>query len=338
MKLLSVVIPCYNSQDYMEYCIESLLPGGEDVELLIVNDGSSDNTAKIADDYAVRYPSNVRVIHQENGGHGEAVNAGIRNASGFYLKVVDSDDWVDVRAYLKILKILKGFVTEKQTVDMIISNFTYEKEDKKYKKVMKYEDVLPVDKIFTWEDIKPFRRGQYLLMHSLIYRTELLKNCGLVLPKHTFYVDNLFVFVPLKHVKTMYYINLEFYRYFIGREDQSVQENVMIKRIDQQIKVNKQMIDDLELEDIRSPKLRQYLLHQLEIVTVISSILLIKSGTAENLQKKKELWKYMKDKDQELYHEIRYGMIGILLNLPGRPGRSISVGGYKISQRFIGFN
>ncbi len=172
---------------------------------------------------------------------------------------------------------------------------------------MKYEDVLPVDKIFTWEDIKPFRRGQYLLMHSLIYRTELLKNCGLVLPKHTFYVDNLFVFVPLKHVKTMYYINLEFYRYFIGREDQSVQENVMIKRIDQQIKVNKQMIDDLELEDIRSPKLRQYLLHQLEIVTVISSILLIKSGTAENLQKKKELWKYMKDKDQELYHEIRYG-------------------------------
>ncbi len=131
MKLLSVVIPCYNSQDYMEYCIESLLPGGEDVELLIVNDGSSDNTAKIADDYAVRYPSNVRVIHQENGGHGEAVNAGIQNASGFYLKVVDSDDWVDVRAYLKILKILKGFVTEKQTVDMIISNFTYEKEDKK---------------------------------------------------------------------------------------------------------------------------------------------------------------------------------------------------------------
>lgn len=273
----------------MEYCIESLLPGGEDVELLIVNDGSSDNTAKIADDYAVRYPSNVRVIHQENGGHGEAVNAGIQNASGFYLKVVDSDDWVDVRAYLKILKILKGFVTEKQTVDMIISNFTYEKEDKKYKKVMKYEDVLPVDKIFTWEDIKPFRRGQYLLMHSLIYRTELLKNCGLVLPKHTFYVDNLFVFVPLKHVKTMYYINLEFYRYFIGREDQSVQENVMIKRIDQQIKVNKQMIDDLELEDIRSPKLRQYLLHQLEIVTVISSILLIKSGTAENLQKKKRI-------------------------------------------------
>ncbi|WP_440897754.1 glycosyltransferase family 2 protein [Amphibacillus sp. Q70] len=338
MKLLSVVIPCYNSQDYMEYCIESLLPGGEDVELLIVNDGSSDNTAKIADKYAIRYPSIVRVVHQKNGGHGEAVNAGIRNASGFYLKVVDSDDWVDVRAYLKIIKILKKFVTEKQTVDMLISNFTYEKEDKKYKKVMKYENVLPVDKIFTWEDIKPFRRGQYLLMHSLIYRTELLKNCGLVLPKHTFYVDNLFVFVPLKHVKTMYYINLEFYRYFIGREDQSVHESVMIKRIDQQIKVNKQMIDDLELENITSPKLRQYLLHQLEIVTVVSSILLIKSGTTENLQKKKELWKYMREKDQELYREIRYGMIGILLNLPGRFGRSISVGGYKISQRFIGFN
>ncbi|MDU5947120.1 MAG: glycosyltransferase, partial [Paenibacillus macerans] len=96
MKLLSVVIPCYNSQDYMRYCIESLLPGGERVELLIVNDGSADRTGQIADEYASRYPGIVKAIHQENGGHGEAVNAGIRHAAGLYFKVVDSDDWVDV--------------------------------------------------------------------------------------------------------------------------------------------------------------------------------------------------------------------------------------------------
>lgn len=108
MKLLSVAIPCYNSQDYMRYCIESLLPG-EDVELLIVNDGSSDRTAMIADEYARRYPTIVKAIHQENGGHGEAVNAGLRNATGLYFKVVDSDDWVDVRAYLKFCKPCRSY-------------------------------------------------------------------------------------------------------------------------------------------------------------------------------------------------------------------------------------
>ena len=104
MKLLSIAIPCYNSQDYMESCIESLLVGGEEVEILIVDDGSSDRTAEIADDYARKYPTIVKAIHQENGGHGEAVNAGIRNATGLYFKVVDSDDWVNKEAYVQILK------------------------------------------------------------------------------------------------------------------------------------------------------------------------------------------------------------------------------------------
>ncbi|WP_238937905.1 glycosyltransferase family 2 protein [Anaerobacillus isosaccharinicus] len=119
MKLLSVVIPCYNSQEYMRNCIESLLPGREDVELLIVNDGSVDGTAEIADDYARKYPSIVKVIHQPNGGHGEAVNTGLRNATGLYFKVVDSDDWVDIRAYLKILDTLRE-LTEEKSVDMLI--------------------------------------------------------------------------------------------------------------------------------------------------------------------------------------------------------------------------
>ena len=149
------------------------------MEILIVNDGSVDNTGKIADEYAKKYPNIVRVIHQENGGHGEAVNTGIRNATGLYFKVVDSDDWVDTRAYLKILDVIKTFSTEKKYVDMLISNFVYEKENSKFKKVMKYDNVLPEGKIFTWDDIGTFRKGQYILMHSVIYRTGVLRECGL---------------------------------------------------------------------------------------------------------------------------------------------------------------
>ena len=99
MKLLTFAIPCYNSESYMRHCIESILPGGEDVEILIVDDGSTkDNTAAIADEYQEKYPTIVRAIHLENGGHGEAVNAGNRNATGLYFKVMDSDDWGDADA------------------------------------------------------------------------------------------------------------------------------------------------------------------------------------------------------------------------------------------------
>ncbi len=99
MKLLTFAVPCYNSEAYMENCIRSLLPGGEDVEIIIVDDGSKDGTAAIADRYAAEYPTVIKAVHQENGGHGEAVNAGLRNATGLYFKVVDSDDWVNLEAY-----------------------------------------------------------------------------------------------------------------------------------------------------------------------------------------------------------------------------------------------
>ena len=95
MKLLTIAIPCYNSEDYMENCIKSLLCGGDDVEILVINDGSKDMTPEIANAYEKKYPNIVRAIHQENGGHGAAVNAGILNAKGIFFKVVDSDDWVD---------------------------------------------------------------------------------------------------------------------------------------------------------------------------------------------------------------------------------------------------
>ncbi len=212
MKLLSIAIPCYNSQDYMEHCIESLLVGGEDVEILIVDDGSKDRTAEIADRYAENYPDIVKAIHQENGGHGEAVNAGIRNAAGLYFKVVDSDDWVDEESYRKVLDTLRELSGGSRVLDMLISNFVYEKEGAKHKKVMKYTGTLPENQIFGWNEAKHFRKGQYILMHSVIYRTQLLRECGLELPKHTFYVDNIFVYVPLPHVKNMYYLNVHFYR------------------------------------------------------------------------------------------------------------------------------
>lgn len=342
MKLLSVAIPCYNSENYMRKCIESLLPGGEDVEIIVVNDGSAkDNTAAIADEYAARYPGIVKAIHKENGGHGSAVNTGIENASGLYFKVVDSDDWVKEEAYMQILDKLRELAGGGQALDMLISNYVYEKEGESRKKVMHQRRILPQDKIFTWEDCRHFTKGHYILMHSVIFRTQLLRDCGLKLPEHTFYVDNLYVFEPLPFVKNMYYLDVNFYRYYIGREDQSVNEKVMISRIDQQLRVNKLMIDyfvEHKAELMKTKRLYQYMRNYLEIIMTVSSILLIKGDTPEFLDMKKELWQYLKKKDKGLHFHLRNGIMGGAMNLPGRGGRKISVEGYRICQKIFNFN
>lgn len=337
MKLLTFAIPCYNSEDYMEKCIESILPGGEEIEILIVDDGSKDRTAEIADAYAAKYPTICRAIHQENGGHGEAVNTGIRNATGRYFKVVDSDDWVDLDAYKTILAKLREYDKDGEELDMLLANYVYEKDGAKRKQVMRQKGV-PKNKEFTWSDVPHFFKGHYILMHSVIYRTKLLHECALELPKHTFYVDSIYVFNPMPYVKKMYYLNVDFYRYFIGREDQSVNEKVMISRMDQQIKVNTLMLDKYDFWQIENKKCRQYMLNYLEIITVVSSIMCLISNTKEHIQTKADLWKYIKEKDTRLYKKLRYGIMGIAMNLPGKIGRKISIAAYKIAQKVVGFN
>lgn len=338
MKYISFAIPCYNSAAYMDRAVESILKGGEDVEIIIVNDGSKDDTSKIAHEYEEKYPTIIRAVDKENGGHGDAVNAGLDHAEGKYFKVVDSDDWVDEEALYKILDVLKKFEEEEKQVDMLLANYVYEKEGMEHKKVIEYKNVLPQEEIFGWNDVKHFHLGQYILMHSVIYRTQMLKNCGLELPKHTFYVDNIFVYYPLPYVKNLYYMNLDLYHYFIGRSDQSVNEQVMIGRVDQQIKVNKIMIDQYDLRTIQNPKLRKYMTSYLDIMMTVSSIMLIRSGTQESLDKKKDLWQYLKKKDAGLYYKLYFGIFGRAMNIPGKGGRKVSVFTYKLANKVMGFN
>ena len=339
MKILTIAIPSYNSMDYMRNCIESLLPGGEDVEILIVDDGSKDETPAIADEYEAKYPGIIRAIHQENGGHGEAVNAGLRNATGFFYKVVDSDDWVDAEAYQKILAFLKEAVKEEEPLDMLLSNYVYEKVGAKHKKVIQYHSILPENRYFGWEEIGHFHASQNILMHSVIYRTQLLKDCGLQLPKHTFYVDNLYIFEPMIHVKKLMYLNVDLYHYYIGREGQSVNEKTMMKRIDQQMLVNRTLIQFFsENRKELPPQMYRFLFQYLDMMMCVASSICVVSKDKELYKKKKELWKYLKDTDAELYKELRTTLFGITFNLHGPTGRWFARTGYRLFQKLFGFN
>ncbi len=323
----------------MRRCIDSLLPGGDEVEILIIDDGSTeDDTALIADEYERRYPGVCRAIHQENGGHGEAVNTGLKNASGIYFKVVDSDDMLDFMPYMKVLGTLRRYADPDNTIDMFVCNFVYDKQGAFHKKVMNYRTAFPKDRVFTWDEVRSFHIGQYILMHSVFYRTQMLKDCGFSLPAHTFYVDNIFVYHPLPYVKKLYYMDTDLYRYYIGRDDQSVNEKTMISRIDQQYHITYLMLGYYDVTKIEGKKLRNYMISYLEIMMAICSILAIRSGTEENMAKKDKLWDDLKSMDPTLYKRLRYGPFGVFMNLPGKAGRMLTVAGYKVSQKIFGFN
>ena len=336
MKLLTITVPCYNSQEYMRKAVDSLLPGGDEVEILIVDDGSTDETARIAEDYEKRWPGIVRALHKENGGHGDAVMTGLREASGLYFKVVDSDDWLDSNALCKVLETLRSF--RDQPIDMLISHYIYDKVCEQKQHTVTYHVPLPVGRVFSWEETRRFRLGQYLLMHAVIYRTEMLRKSGMVLPKHTFYVDDLYVYVPLRYVNRIYYLDVDLYHYFIGRQDQSVQEEVLMRRIDQYLLVNRLMISQVDPYTVEGRKRQQYMLNFLEIITTVSSVMLVKIGTEESMRKKKELWAYIEKENPRLYRELRRRLLGRIVHLPGGFGRAVMLTGYRISRKIVSFN
>ncbi len=270
--LLTVIVPAYNSEDYLDRALTTLVGYGDELEAIIVNDGSKDRTAQIADEWAARYPS-VRVIHQENKGHGGAVNAGLAAATGTHVRVVDSDDWLDRRATNAVLDVLREEREVGRDLDMLVTNYVYDKQGKSVKAVIRYRNVLPRGRTFGWADLRRCRYDQYLMMHALTMRTEVVRASGLVMPEHTFYVDYLYSFVPLPYVSTIRYLDVDLYHYFIGRDDQSVNEKVMITRLDQLARVNEAMARALppraEVED----KLWRYMVHYLRINAVVCSVM-----------------------------------------------------------------
>ena len=286
-KLITFAVPCYNSAAYMRHCIETLLSAGEQAEIILVDDGSvKDETPAICDEYAAKYPTIVKAIHQENGGHGEGVNQGIRNATGVYFKVVDSDDWLDTDALQKVLTELRAHLNDEQPLDLMMANYVYEHVADNTQNVVDYKGILPEGRVFHWNEIGKFPPNKNILMHSVIYRTEVLRRSGMELPKHTFYVDNIFVYQPLPFVKTMYYMDLDLYRYFIGRADQSVNESIMVKRVDQQLRVTRHMIDCQDLDALKGEKkLRAYMLHYLSMMMAVSDIFLLLATAATSSER-----------------------------------------------------
>ena len=333
MKYISFVVPCYNSEEYMEKCIESLLIGKDDVEIIIIDDGSKDNTGKIADKYQKKYPNIVKAIHQENGGHGEGINVGLKHATGKYFKVVDSDDWLDEDAYKKLLKEIKHIDT-----DLVVCNYVYTYTDGRSDQVISFANVYDEGRVLTWDDIHKFSLTQYPSLHSMMYKKSVLDKSNIDLPKHVFYEDNLFIYLPLVNTKTIYYLDLDLYRYYIGRADQSVQESQMIKRSSHQVLVSERVCTAYDLTEIENKKLRKLMTRECIFLMTIGVVFSRLAFNKEGEKQYKELWKSVKEKNPKLYRRMRYFSMATFVSIPGRLGRQIMKLGYRFAHSLVNFN
>ena len=267
------------------------------------------------------------------------VNRGLAEASGLYYKVVDSDDWVNTEVYQKILAKLREFAQMEQPVDMLLSNYTYEHVEDGKSHTVKYTGKMPENRVFGWDELGRFRPDQNILMHSVIYRTQMLRDSGIELPHHCFYVDNIFVYQPLPFVKTMYYLNENFYCYYIGRSDQSVNEEVFIRQVDQQLRVTYHMLNACNPMQLQgSKRLRNYMLHYLSMMIIICSVFLTLSKLPENEQKRRKLWRDIYDMDEKLYKQLRYRTLCGVSDMPVIRKRQVLGNGYRIARRIFKFN
>ena len=335
MKLLTVTVPCYNSQDYMEKCVDSLLAGGERVEIVIINDGSKDRTGEIADRYAAKYPTIVKAVHQENGGHGEGINQGLRNATGKYFKTVDSDDWLnDFPRFLDTLE----EIDRQGGVDLFVTNYYYEHADGKGNRSINFSNALPENRIFTWAETRPFRVDQILMIHACTFRTQLLRETGLEMPKHTFYEDNYMIYGNLKSVERMYYMDLDLYRYYIGRAGQSVQEDVMKKRYAHQLKATELCFWAYHLDNLKDKRKRAYCKHELFIMFGISILYARLNGSEQAEADLEQLWASCRRYDCKWANHFRYRTPLRFVCLPGKGGRGVVRLMYKLAHVVVRFN
>ena len=338
-KLLTVVVPCYNSAAYMENAVNSLLAGGSEMDILLVDDGSRDDTGVIADRFAAAFPGIVRVIHQPNGGHGSGLNRGIETALGLYFKVVDSDDRLDPDGLRALLDLLRAHAAPGNQADLVVHDYVYDRGEQRAVFSVNYAGPMPQGRLFQWADCGRFGLTKQFIIHCLVYRTGLLREHHYRLPEHTFYEDNLYIYQPLPWTKQLLYLHKPVYGYNVGRADQSVNEQNLIKRLDQLTNMVTQMAVSWKKADLDAlPKpLRQYMVNNVTGQIWSLSALHALADTEESRALNRDMWQKIRDFDPDLYRAYLRNPTGFMAHLSGNLGRKTLVFFYRLGHKIMKF-
>lgn len=307
-KILTVVVPTYNAERYLRdnlgsFCIPELL---NEMEIIIVNDGSTDHSPEIAAEYAERYPETFRVITKENGGHGSGINCGIQNAQGMYFKVVDADDWVEAVALKKLVKALKTVQT-----DVVYSGFLWAYdcgETSKEQFKTKAEIPKPFSDVmygceYQFDDVAD---RLYMKMHNMTIRTSILREHKIRIDEHCYYVDTEYITYPIPYVETICFVDAFVYYYRLGREGQSVGLDKMQKYEQNYEKVMRSLLsfyDELG-NQISCSTLKKHYIAGI-IARVAAGKIKIELSFPASTQKKQELKEFdemLRENYPEIYH------------------------------------
>lgn len=240
MKVLTVLIPIYNTEKYIKRCLDSLLVPDvlDDIEIIAVSDGSKDGSADIVKDYCEKYPETMVFVDKENGGHGSTINVGIKEAKGKYFRVLDSDDWFNTVDFIEFVKRLKN-----ENADLVVCDYRKEHTYNSQSEYFVYDN-LEEGKLYKFDEFNlNILKGEYFVMATSTYKTEVLRKSGLKMLEKTFYVDMQFNVVPITEVDTFSYYHLDVYRYFIGRKEQSMNMDNFVRNQNHHKKMIKWLIE-----------------------------------------------------------------------------------------------
>ena len=271
-KLLSIIIPTYNMEALLPRCLDSLLVDGalEQLEAIVVNDGSRDGSLAIANSYKERFPDTVTVIDKPNGNYGSTINTALPVAKGKYVKILDSDDYFNSDGLI-------CFIAELQSTDadMLVTHFTVMNADGKTE-LSKYnvygKEPYTYGKLYELDNVLNDGYIRFFLMHGLAYRTELLRQMNYRQTEGVSYTDLEWVTYPLFVARSIVFFNINLYQYNLAREGQTMDSQVMARNIGQLEKVTERLIQFTEnhhfddLSSIRQRFLRQYYLNRLRLV------------------------------------------------------------------------
>lgn len=335
--LVTFVVPCYNSAGYMRRCIDSLLTASQPCEILVINDGSKDETSAIAHDYADRF-AQVKAIDQENANWGGVVNHGLQLARGRYFKVVDSDDYLDTLALRRVLEALALAVEAGNEPDLLVTNYVYDHLASNSQRVMQYRSFFPADRVFEWHEMGKQGQDKFIMIHAAWYKTAVLRESGVQLPTGVSYMDSLLLLHPMPYVKKLLYLNVEPYHYLIGREGQSVEIEVVKKNIDQQLMATYLAIDDADYAELyeREPNCATLMTGYVSCMMSTSTIHLFMINTPEALEKNKKLWDHLAERNPALLQNVRHSWAG-RANRNTKVGRTLARLGYTVAKKIYKF-
>lgn len=311
--ILSIVVPSYNVEQYLDKCLTSFSDSrfNDKLEVIIANDGSQDKTQEIAEKYVEKFPHIFKLINKENGGHGSAVNVGIENATGKYFRIVDGDDWVHTENMVKLLEIL-----EKSTSDMVVD------ERREVHMVTGETEFFPLPasletakQLDFAEMCNDYEMGTCIMLHTLSYKTELLKEHAIRLQEHIFYVDIEYIIKATMEAKTIEFHNLEIYQYLVGNVNQSVSSQNYVKRFSHHSKVTRSLII-YATQNQATGEMRAYLDRRicLLINTHMNISLIFNTNRKEGWQQAQDFRKFLKETNPKYYKitQKRYVITAIL--------------------------